>query len=209
MANSAVKISVLLPVRNAERYVGMAIESILSQTYGDFELLALDDGSSDRSFQILRDYEVRDDRVRVFSRENRGLVYTLNELIAKARGQYLARMDADDISLAKRFEHQVEFLESHRDHVMVGGFHELINGDNQRIGIIKHPLNHNDIDNLHLKGFCCFSHPSVMLRTPIVRKLKGYSQQFEAAEDLELWLRMAEHGKIANIPEVLIQYQTP
>ena len=168
MANSAVKISVLLPVRNAERYVGMAIESILSQTYGDFELLALDDGSSDRSLQILRDYEVRDDRVRVFSRENRGLVYTLNELIAKANGLLLARMDADDISLPDRFRKQVEFMDAKPDHVLVGGWIEQINDAGQPIGIIRTPTFHSDIDRAHLCGHCSVWHPTVMMRREAV-----------------------------------------
>jgi glycosyltransferase involved in cell wall biosynthesis len=201
------KISVLMPVYNGERYIREAVESVLDQTFGDFELLALDDGSTDKSAAILREYEARDGRVRVFSRENRGLVLTLNELIAKARGHYLARMDADDICLPPRFEKQLEFLDSHREYVLVGSFQEVINSSGQRIGVIRHPINHEEIDHLQLKGCCCLSHSSVMLRASAVKSLNGYDPQFAYAEDLELWLRMAEHGKIANIPEVLILYR--
>ena len=121
LSNKTPAISVLLPVYNAERYLGLAVESVLNQTFDDFELLAFDDGSSYQSLSILREFAAKDSRVRVSSRENRGpLVVALNEMIAIARGPYLARMDADDICRSQRFEKQVAYLEAHPECVMVG-----------------------------------------------------------------------------------------
>src|SRR5437870_2605656 len=116
--SQAPMISVLLPVYNAQPYLQEALDSILAQSVADFELLALDDGSSDLSLRILREYERVDSRIRVISRENRGLVSTLNELISIARGRYLARMDADDICCPLRFRQQVDFLESNPVHIV-------------------------------------------------------------------------------------------
>ena len=205
--NRAPAVSVLLPVYNSERYVRKAIESVLAQTFADFELLIIDDGSTDRSLDIVREYEAKDSRVHIFSRENRGLVSTLNELIEKSRGRYLARMDADDICLPDRFKKQVAFLDMHCECAIVGSFREVINSKGQRIEIVSHPTHHDEIDQLHLKGHCCFTHPSVMLRKSVAISLDGYDPQFEMAEDLEFWLRLAECGKMANLPEVLIQYR--
>src|SRR5690242_20811965 len=103
------KVSVLMPVYNAEHYLQTAVESVLNQTFKDFELVAFDDGSTDRSLSMLRAFESKDARVRVISRENRGYLIALNEMIALARGEYLARMDADDICRPTRFEKQVKF----------------------------------------------------------------------------------------------------
>ncbi|HSS95800.1 MAG TPA: glycosyltransferase [Terriglobales bacterium] len=201
-------LSVLLPVYNAERYLRQSVCSVLAQTFDNFELLALDDGSTDKSLAILREYELNDSRLRVLSwSQNRGLVPTLNELIANARGRFLARVDADDICFPQRFARQVSFLDLHADHALVGTFCELINNLGQRIGILKHPLDHDEIDRLQLEGRTCVSHTSVLLRRSIISKIGGYDPQFLHAEDLDLWLRLAEYGKIANIPEVLTQYR--
>jgi glycosyltransferase involved in cell wall biosynthesis len=201
-------VSVLLPVYNAELYIREAVDSILSQTFTEFELLALDDGSTDKSLAILREYESKDRRVHVFSsRENRGVVSTANELIAKARGHYLARMDADDICLPERLEKQVTFLDSSPGYVAVGGWVEHMNLNSQPIGIIKTPLGHAEIDEAHLKGHCSIWHPSVTMRAAAVASVGGYHNDFSPAEDLELWLRLAEVGNLANLPQVLVRYR--
>ena len=150
MKNTNPAISVLLPVYNAERFIREAVDSVLFQSLGDFELLALDDGSTDGSLIILREYEARDNRVRIITRENRGLVASLNDLIAAARGRYLARMDSDDISMPQRFERQVMFLESSPDHVAVGGWVIHIDENGLPIGPITSPTLHFDIDQAHL-----------------------------------------------------------
>ncbi|HXE55221.1 MAG TPA: glycosyltransferase family A protein, partial [Tepidisphaeraceae bacterium] len=114
------QISVLMPVYNVERFVASAIDSILSQTFGDFELIITDDGSKDATPAIVQTYAARDSRVRLSQQPNAGITITLNRQIALARGPFLARMDGDDISLPTRFEKQLRFLQEHADHVLVG-----------------------------------------------------------------------------------------
>src|ERR1700761_204383 len=113
-------VSVLMPVFNAQRYVAAAVNSILDQTLGDFELIIVDDGSTDQSTAILRRLAGRDGRIRLISRPNTGYVVALNEALDAARGEFLARMDADDVSLPQRFEKQVQFLQENPDFVLVG-----------------------------------------------------------------------------------------
>jgi glycosyltransferase involved in cell wall biosynthesis len=197
----------LLPVYNGEPYLREAVESVLAQTFSDFELLALDDGSADRSLAILREYEAKDERVRVISRENRGLVPTLNELIAQARGRYLARMDADDICLPERFERQAAFLDGQAEHVAVGGWVELMNADGLPIGIIRPLGSHEEIDPAHLKGFTSIWHPASLIRASAMAQIGGYHDEFKHAEDLDLWLRLGEIGKLANLPKVVLRYR--
>ena len=194
-------ISVLLPVHNAELYIDEAIKSILAQTFGDFELLALDDGSTDRSLLILREHEAKDSRVHIFSRANRGLVASLNELIAKARGRYLARMDADDICMPDRFRSQVAFLDSFPDHVLVGAWVETVNAAGLPIGILRCPTSHEEIDQDHLSGHTSIRHPTAMVRRSAVMSAGCYRSEFIYAEDLDLFLRLAELGKLANLPD--------
>ena len=200
-------ISVLLPVYNAQQYLAEAVQSVLDQTFGDFELLALDDGSTDGSLALLRDFAARDFRVRVLTRENRGLVATLNEMIGLARGRYLARMDADDICLPRRFEQQAAFLDANPDHVVVGGWLEWMNQDGQTIGTIKGPATHEEIDTAHLRGHTSVCHPAAMLRNLGADNPDWYDERFIDAEDLDLWLRLAECGKLANITEVVLRYR--
>ena len=202
-------ISVVLPVYNADGYVREAVESVLEQTFRGFELLALDDGSTDGSPRILRELEARDRRMHVISRENRGLVASLNELIRVARGRYLARMDADDICLPERFEKQVAYLETHPECVAVGSRSLFI--DEQGMPICEHwnELAHDQIDSAHISGrvgsrIC---HPSTIMRREPILQLGGYREEYLLAEDLDLFLRLAEIGKLANLSEILIKYR--
>lgn len=203
----APRISVLLPVYNAESFLRDAIDSVLSQTFSDFELLMLDDGSTDNSAAILREYEAKDPRVRVFFRRNRGLAFTLNELIGMARGELLARMDDDDICLPSRFEKQIAFLDAHPDHVLVGGWIEQMNEAGQPIGTIRSPTAHEGIDEANSKGHCSVWHPTAMMRKSSVLAIAGYDVNLENAEDIDLWLRLAEVGKLANLETAVLKYR--
>lgn len=200
-------VSVLLPVYNGEKFLSEAIESVLQQTFMDFELLILDDGSIDGSLAICQHFERIDRRVRVFHRENRGLVITLNEMIDMANGEILARMDADDICLPQRFERQVDFLRLHPDIDVVGTSIIHINSAGQRIGPIDNPLDHDSIEALLLNGHCAIAHPSVMVRAEAIIKAGGYREAFPCAQDFDLWLRMSEQGRLANIPDRLLLYR--
>jgi glycosyltransferase involved in cell wall biosynthesis len=200
-------ISVLLPVYNGGQYLYEAVESTLAQSFSDFELLILNDGSTDNSSRVLQELETRDQRIRVISRENRGLNRSLNELVLAARGQYLARMDQDDVCMPSRFQRQIEFLESHPDHVAVGGWIMQMNEVGLPIGIIKSPCEHTEIDGANLKGYCSVWHPTAFMRKDAMVAVEGYRDEYDSAADLDLWLRLAEIGKIANVPEIVLRYR--
>jgi glycosyltransferase involved in cell wall biosynthesis len=206
---TAPTISVLVPVHNAEKYIRAAVESALSQTFEDFELLVLDDGSTDSSLSILRELEVKDTRVRVFSRENRGVTPTRNELVSLARGLYLANLDADDVSRPQRFEKQVAYLTAHPDCVALGTGVLFIDPEGMPLLQVQYEITHSDIDLAHLCGTAgsrmCNS--SVMMRKAAVLKVGSYFAEYRFAEDLDLFLRLAEIGKLANLSEVLLEYR--
>ena len=195
-----------MPVFNAARFLGEAIESIRAQSFENFELIAIDDGSRDQSAEILDEYASADKRLRVFRCGHQGLPRTLNFGISLARAKYIARMDADDIALPARFERQLEFLEAHPQVAVLGTQLQQIREDGTPMAISSHPLCHAEIAANMLK-FCCLHHPTVMMRSAAVRALGGYREAFRAAEDHDLWLRAAEQYELANLPDVLLYYR--
>jgi glycosyltransferase involved in cell wall biosynthesis len=202
-------ISALLPIYNAGQYLRATLDSVLAQTFHDFELLACDDGSTDQSLSILREFEEKDGRIRVFSRENRGHVFTLNELIAKARGQFLARVDSDDICRPQRFEKQVAYFHCHPECVAVGSGSLLIDTNGLPIHEVVYERTHEEIDTAHISGVggLRMCNPTVMMRKSAVMQVGGYSEECRFAEDMDLILRLAEIGKLVNLPEVLVEYR--
>lgn len=207
MANPA--ISVAMSVYNGERFLATAIESVLAQTFGDFEFLIVDDGSRDATPAILRDFQKADSRVRPVVRENRGLIASLNEMLAAARAPIIARMDADDICQPERFERQLAFLTAHPDHGVVGSWSEDIGEDGEpifRTGA-EHPLTHEDVLCAIEAGRHVICHPAAMYRRDVVLSVGGYHAAFRHCEDYDLWLRLASVTKLANIPERLLRYR--
>lgn len=198
-------VSVLMPVYNAERYVAETVESVLGQTLGDFEFIIIDDGSTDRSPEMLREFAARDDRVRLSSRGNTGYLRALNEGLQMARGELIARIDADDIALAKRFERQTDYLRSHPECLVVGCGLLLIDEDGEPFCESILPTEHEVIDARHLAGTGSLAHPAAMIRREALLRLGGYRPQCYGAEDHDLWLRLGEQGRLANLPEVLMK----
>ncbi|NRT73686.1 glycosyltransferase [Clostridium beijerinckii] len=206
-----VKISVVMPVYNSEKYLKESIESILNQTYENFEFIIINDGSNDDSLRIISEYSKVDSRIRVISRENRGIVKTLNEGITLSKGEYIARMDADDISNPKRFEVQVEFMEKNKDYGVASTFINIFgNAYDERIN--------NEIENCHNKeniqmmDLLCsqfvICHPTVIVRKQVFDLYGLYNEEYKYCEDLELWLRLLKNGvKIKNIPQRLLNYR--
>lgn len=199
-------VSVVLPVYNGSEYLSEAITSILGQTYPNFELIIIDDGSTDDSAAIISSF--RDGRIRFLQQENRGIVATLNRGIELAGGRYIARQDADDMSLPERFSRQVSFLESHPEYGMVGTWAEIWQG--------RAPGQHSHRwapDDLALKFDLLFDNPfvhsSMMVRKSALHEVGLYSMRGRAQypEDYELWSRIARRFKVANIPEVLHIYR--
>jgi glycosyltransferase involved in cell wall biosynthesis len=201
------KVSVLLPVFNGEKYLVQAIDSILRQTFRDFELLLLDDGSTDSSLKILREFETLDSRIQLTTRENRGLIATLNELVAQAKGKYIARMDADDVALPGRFASQVRFLEANSDVACVGGAFELIDYAGRYLTTLNPPQTDEEVQRLILAGHGAIAHPSVMINGDCLRAVGSYDAAYETAEDIDLWLRLGEVGELRNLPEVVLKYR--
>ena len=158
-------VSVLMPVYNAGRYVAQSVESILDQSLGDFEFLIVDDGSTDGSRAVLKHYAAHDRRIQLEARENRGLVVTLNAMLGRARGELIARMDADDVALPDRFALQVEYLRRHIECIAVGTLALLIDPDGEPLHVFHRLVNHEEIDRAHLMGWgCAIVHPSVVIR---------------------------------------------
>jgi glycosyltransferase involved in cell wall biosynthesis len=201
-------VSVLLPVYNCRRYLDEAVSSILRQTFTDFELIAVDDGSTDDSGDILRRYAIQDTRVKLISRANAGIAVALNDAMAVAKGEFLARRDGDDISLPPRFEMQLRFLREHSDVVLLGSRVRLIDPFGVALYESSHKLTHEEIEREMLDGVgWAVVHPAAMMRAAAVRAAGGYRAERVPTEDLDLFLRMSEIGKVANLPDILLEYR--
>jgi glycosyltransferase involved in cell wall biosynthesis len=193
-------VTVLMPVYNGERYLREAVDSILAQTFADFELLIINDGSTDRSAAVIESYG--DPRIRLLhNRGNTGLIATLNRGLREAAGAYIARMDSDDIAEPRRLETQVRFMNAHPDVGLCGTWFRFMGTDD----IVGHPAGHDAI-RIKLLSDTAFAHPTVMLRRSALQGM-GYDPQYAHAEDYELWTRLAAVTATANIPEVLLQYR--
>lgn len=196
------KVSVIMPVYNCEQYVGEAIESILNQTFPDFELLIIDDASSDSTVSIIKNYS--DSRLKLIEKpKNSGYTNSLNYGLSIARGEYIARMDGDDISLPERFEKQIAFLNENREIALCGSLFTIIGTKT----IVHVPENHSEI-RLTLLSHCCFGHPTIMMRKEILDQFSfHYDTSREPAEDYDLWSKLSVVTKLHNIQEVLVDYR--
>jgi glycosyltransferase involved in cell wall biosynthesis len=205
------KLSVLMTVRNGERFLPAAVESILEQTFTDFELLIRDDGSDDGTHALLRAYAARDSRVKVWVDEpNLGIVRSMNTLFGRARGEYVNRHDADDVSVPDRYAQQVAFLDAHPETGLVGTPVEIIGADDVpvpvRVPYFSTAPDNATIQQQLLQG-CCFCQGSVMFRRALLEQVGAYDEALEQAEDYDLWLRMAEVTQLANLTTPLYRYR--
>jgi glycosyltransferase involved in cell wall biosynthesis len=198
-----------MTVYNTETYLRQAVDSILAQTFSDFELIVIDDGSSDGSTDILKDYAARDSRVRLTSRPNTGIVRAANEGVAQARGKYLARMDSDDAAVPERFGKQVDYLDAHGECVLLGSRVMVMDPYGSPVSQSAQKLTHEEIDRelLTSGGGWAVVQPSAMMRTEAVRAVGGYRGSVNMSEDHDLFLRLAERGKVANLAEPLLWYR--
>jgi glycosyltransferase involved in cell wall biosynthesis len=201
-------ISILMAVHNGEKYLAEAIDSILSQTFRDFEFLIVDDGSVDNSRAILNAYAARDSRISLTSQPNRGLTKSLNTALQAALGEFIARFDADDVSLPQRLEQQVIALRSDPTLVLIGCQVELISADGLPLGVRGHATDHCEIRKRLLLGDgSALTHPAVMMRQSSLRAIGGYDETFLVGQDLDLFLRLSEIGKVSNLPDTLLLYR--
>lgn len=201
---SAPEVTVLMPAHNAGRYLEPAVSSILRQTLREFTLLVIDDGSTDGSIERLR--TLRDGRIRVVRNErNLGLVATLNRGLDEATGRYIARMDADDLAHPNRLERQVAFLERRTDVGLCGTWFSRFGAQPRRI--IRPPTEPAEVEaELFARSPLC--HPSVMVRRDVLERFRlRYDAAYLHCEDYELWTRLAQVTRLANLPEVLLHYR--
>ena len=187
-------------------YLKEAVESILNQTYKNFEFIIVDDYSSDNSWLYIR--SIKDKRIKpIKNKKNLGLARSLNIALQQARGEYVARMDADDVSLPNRFEKQINFMLKYQSVGLCGTWAKLIDEDNKVIGEVKKPLDDKNIKrmNMWITGII---HPSWLGKKSLFEKLKGYDPHYDLAEDLDFLIR-ANNFKMANIGEVLLLWRSP
>lgn len=194
------RVSVIMSVYNGEQYLTEAIDSILNQTFTDFEFIIINDGSTDGTADILRSYE--DPRLRIVEQENIGLTRSLNRGILLAQGEYIARMDDDDLSLPERLDRQVAFLNAHPEVGILGTACRIVDEVSTQEWEMHPPLSDGQIRQRLIRGNP-FIHSSVMMRKSILQAVGGYNEAYPYIQDYELWVRLAAHTRLANLPDVL------
>ena len=197
-------VSVVMAVYNEQPYLEEAVQSILGQTFEDFEFIIVNDGSTDGSKDVLERFAERDDRIRLIHQENRGLIPSLNRGLSMAKGRYVARMDGDDVSHARRLERQVQLLNAHPEVGVVGTKIEYIDVEGRVTGHWPLPTNPEVIAGRLLFNNC-LCHPSIVARRTLLRELGGYAEWAKYAEDYELWTRAVKTSRIKNVCETLLK----
>lgn len=199
------KVSILMSVFNAQRYLEQATKSILNQSLSDFEFIIIDDASTDKSLAIIKSF--KDKRIKILRNKKRlGLTVSLNKGLRKAKGEFIARMDADDISNKNRLKIQFNYLKNHPEVVFCGSWVTLINQSDKKIGEKKYPTEYKEIQRAIMAGNP-FIHPTVMMRRSILKKVGFYDENLNGAEDYDLFLRIAKNHQAVNLPYFLLKYR--
>jgi glycosyltransferase involved in cell wall biosynthesis len=201
-------VSIIMAVYNGEKYLSQAIESILEQTYPDFEFIIVDDSSTDETINICDKYDLQDPRIKLLkNQQNQGLTYSLNKAWKTSSGNYIARMDADDISLPNRLEIQVRYLENHPEVGLMGTFYQEIDNSGQvSQQTIRFPT-----EPIIIKWRLCFEnpipHPMIIMRRSVFEQVGGYDEAWKTSQDYDLFTRLSRITKLANYPEVLYYWR--
>ena len=198
------KVNIIMSVYNGDKYLREAIDSILNQTFTDFEFIIINDGSTDQTKEILESYT--DPRIRLFHQENMGLTKSLNKGLRLAEGEYISRQDADDISEPERIEQEVKFLDDNPQVALVGTHVSFIDKQGKEFDGWKPPCGHEEIRKKLMKGNC-FCHGSVMIRRECLSAIGVYREVFKHTQDYDLWLRLSERYKVANLNKVLYRFR--
>jgi glycosyltransferase involved in cell wall biosynthesis len=198
-------VTVFIPTYNRAHFLPTAIDSILQQTFTDFELLIIDDGSNDGTADLLEDYCVRDRRIRVErNRGNIGSPKTRNRALDLAQGEFIAMLDSDDIALPERIERQVAFLRAHGDYALVGSNKETFGSFASFGHFLRRRPTAAEAIRARLLFRCCIAHSTVMARTEVMRRFR-YDETFDVSQDFDLFTRLADHYKLANIDDALVR----
>lgn len=201
------KISVIMPVYNVEKYIFLAVQSILDQTFENFELIILDDASTDKTYDIINQFS--DKRIiKLQNKTNKGIANTLNEGLKIARGEFVSRMDGDDISKTDRFEKQLNFMKCNPELIISGTCMELINSDGKFIKSQEKKSCNEEIGIKLFFGYTSLAHPSIIIRKQLLDLFcLRYDSAFQYAEDYDLYCRSTQYAPMGNLKESLIQYR--
>lgn len=200
-------VTVILSVYNSAAFLRASIESVLAQTFTDFELLCVDDGSTDRSLSIVEEYVRKDARVRLVQRPNGGPAAAGNTGLEHARADLIARLDSDDIAFPTRLGKQVTLMRERPDVVLVGCDYQLIDEHGYLLTTIRQPTDDAELQRRCLIGKTPIVHPGCMFRREAAQRVGGYRVHFQPSEDIDLYLRLGEIGTMSSVPDVLIQYR--
>lgn len=192
-------------VFNAENWVQKSIESVIAQDYNNWEFIIVNDGSTDNTKKIIESYLIKDNRIKIFNKENSGLTKSLNYGFKRCNGKYIARLDADDVCLPNRLSTQNNFLQQNPEVVLCGSYHYEKNEETNKLKLCKYPKSNKELKNnlLNVKKF--FSHSSSIFLKNSVKDFEGYSEKFKKTQDFDLWLKLSSVGKIACIDKPLVE----
>lgn len=197
-------VSIVLPVYNGEKYLKESLDSVLTQTYQNWELVIINDGSTDGTENLILNY--KDQRIKYFPNDgNKGIIYSLNRGLRESKGEYIARLDADDIALPFRIEKQVVFMSENPDYTLCGTYFQTIDSKGKFLKNVAFPSNNRDAQS-YLLLHNCFCHSAIMMRSLIAKDLQ-YDEKFQICEDYDLWYRISRLGKILNLPEYATLYR--
>lgn len=199
------KVSILMSCYNGERWLAESIYSILSQTYKDFEFIIIDDGSLDRTWEIIQRFSILDKRIVPVHKENTGLSDSLNYGLKIAKGKWIARIDQDDVSFRDRIVNQMNYVEQNPEVYLVGGFFEEVDQDLNFVKLHSYPTTHEKLIKNLVSFRKFFPHSSAFYRTDIARRIGGYNKRFAMADDRRLWLDFAQQGEIGCVPKVVVK----
>jgi len=198
-------VSIIMSIYNGSQFLFDSVNSILNQTYTNFEFIIVDDGSTDSSYELIKKFSDNNNKVKVFKRAHYGLANSLNFAISKSKGEYIARMDADDISKEVRIEKQVKYLEKNKNVDLLGSNRKNFGNINKN-NFSKLPTN-NNIIKWHLFFSVPIIHPAIMVRADILKSQNGYSEEYKYAQDYELYTRLSKTSNFHNLSEALIEYR--
>ncbi len=199
------KVTILLPIFNAENYIDSCLSSLLDQTFDDFEIIAINDGSTDGTFEVLERVAEKDKRLRVINQNNQGLIRTLNKGLELAKGEYIARIDSDDIALSNRIKIQTNYLDENKKCLLCSSDYIVFNDKTAKSKRIKTRQN-SYFHKAEMIFGPSVAHPTVMFRSEEFSKLNlKYDPKYKDAEDYELWTRVNNYGDIRTIPEPLMK----